>query len=88
MDVCIEYDSSETIEEGDVSDSAFLSRLVEILTTSLVLQTKAATILEFLTAFEACRGKIVTLDIESALDSLFRHKFFNGMSFGYCLLIS
>lgn len=70
--------SSETIQEGDVSDPTFLSRLVEILTTSsLVLQTKAATILEFLTAFEACREKIVSLDIESALDSLFRHKFFN-----------
>ncbi|KAI3733830.1 hypothetical protein L6452_13287 [Arctium lappa] len=71
--------SSETIQEGEVSDSTFLSRLVEILTTSsLVLQTKAATILEFLTAFEACREKIISLDIESALDSLFRQKFFNG----------
>ncbi|KAJ9554230.1 hypothetical protein OSB04_018275 [Centaurea solstitialis] len=76
--------SSESVQEGDVSDPTFLSRLVEILTSSsLILQTKAATILEFLTAFEACREKIISLDIESALDSLFRQKFFNGRPSGY-----
>ncbi|XP_024991087.1 uncharacterized protein LOC112525269 isoform X2 [Cynara cardunculus var. scolymus] len=71
--------SLQTFQEGDLSDPTFLSRLVEILTSSSpVLQTKAATILEFLTASEACREKIISLDIESALDSLFRQKFFNG----------
>ncbi|KAJ0865847.1 putative armadillo-like helical protein [Helianthus annuus] len=71
--------SSQTIQEGDVSDSTFLTRLSEILKASPpVLQTKAASILEFLTAFESCREKIISLDIESALDSAFRHKFFNG----------
>ncbi|KVI05452.1 Armadillo [Cynara cardunculus var. scolymus] len=70
--------SLQTFQEGDLSDPTFLSRLVEILTSSSpVLQTKAATILEFLTASEACREKIISLDIESALDSLFRQKFFN-----------
>ncbi|KAI3816582.1 hypothetical protein L1987_16284 [Smallanthus sonchifolius] len=71
--------SSQTVQEEDVSDSTFLSCLIELLKASPpVLQTKAASILEFLTAFESCREKIISLDIESALDSLFRHKFFNG----------
>ncbi|PWA45330.1 ARM repeat superfamily protein [Artemisia annua] len=71
--------SSETIREKDLSDSTFISRLVEILTTSSpVLQTKAASILEFLTTFESCREKITSLDIESALNTLFQQKFFNG----------
>lgn len=71
--------SSQTIEEGELSDSEFLSHLVEILkTSSPVLQTKAASILEFLTGFDTCREKIISLDIESALDFLFQHKFFKG----------
>lgn len=79
LNVGIKYDSSQTSQEGDLSDSMFLSRLIEILTTSSPdLQTKAASTLEFLTAFETCREKIISLDIESALDSFFRQKFFNG----------
>ncbi|XP_076921946.1 uncharacterized protein LOC143583550 [Bidens hawaiensis] len=71
--------SSQTVKEEDVSDSTFLSRLVEMLKDSpRVLQTKAASILEFLTAFESCRERIISLDIESALDSVFRHELFSG----------
>ncbi|CAI9296898.1 unnamed protein product [Lactuca saligna] len=70
--------SWQTIQVEDLSDSTFLSRLVEILkSSSFVLQTKAASILEFLTTFESCRDKIVLFDIESALNSIFQHKFFN-----------
>nr|XP_043627733.1 uncharacterized protein LOC122599300 [Erigeron canadensis] len=71
--------SSETIQEGDLSNSEFLSCLIGILTTvSPVLQAKVASILEFLTTFETSREKIISLDIESALNSLFEHKLFNG----------
>ncbi|CAH1424973.1 unnamed protein product [Lactuca virosa] len=72
--------SLQTIQVEDLSDSTFISRLVEILKScSFVLQTKAASILEFLTTFESCRDKIVLFDIESALNSIFQHKFFNEM---------
>ncbi|KAK9060063.1 hypothetical protein SSX86_020767 [Deinandra increscens subsp. villosa] len=71
--------SSQTIQEGDVLDSMFLSRLIEILNASPpVLQTKAASILEFLAGYENYREKIISLDIESALDSVFRHNCFNA----------
>ncbi|KAI3491863.1 hypothetical protein L1887_43726 [Cichorium endivia] len=68
----------QTTQDDDLSDSIFLSRLIQILKTSssFVLQTKAASILEYLTTFETCKEKIVSLDIESALNSLFQHKFF------------
>ncbi|XP_076902984.1 uncharacterized protein LOC143557907 [Bidens hawaiensis] len=71
--------SSQTVKEEDVSDSTFLSRLIEMLKDSpRILQAKAAFILEFLTAFESCRERIISLDVESALDSVFRHKLFSG----------
>ncbi|KAL4574384.1 hypothetical protein LXL04_021213 [Taraxacum kok-saghyz] len=72
--------SWQTIQEGDLLDSTFYSRLVEILkSSSFVLQAKAASVLEFLATFETCRDEIVSCDIESALDSIFQHEFFNGM---------
>lgn len=89
VNVGLKYYSSQTIEEGELSDSEFLSHLVEILkTSSPVLQTKAASILEFLTGFDTCREKIISLDIESALDSLFQHKFFKGNCFSGLVYIS
>ncbi|XP_071686310.1 uncharacterized protein [Rutidosis leptorrhynchoides] len=71
--------SSQSVKEEELSDSKFLSHLVEILNaSSLDSQTKAASILEFLATLDTCREKIISLDIESALNSVFRHKFFNG----------
>jgi hypothetical protein len=60
----------------DVLDSEFLARLIEILkTSSPMLQRKAASILEFATVADSSNvDKIISLDIESGLDSVFKQK--------------
>ncbi|KAK9276800.1 hypothetical protein L1049_006336 [Liquidambar formosana] len=73
---------SKSTSRKDVLDSAVIARLVEILKTSSPnLQRKAASILEFVTIIEPCMDKIISVDIESALDAVFQKKFSNDMEY-------
>lgn len=68
-----------TTKVGDLLDSAFLCRLIEILKTpSLNLQRKAASILEYVTAEETLIEKIISVDIASGLDAIFRQGSLKG----------
>ncbi|KAL2235107.1 UNVERIFIED_CONTAM: Junction plakoglobin [Sesamum indicum] len=68
-------DRRQTIAGGDPVDSTFLSCLVDILKTSIPdLQRKAASILESIVAIEACVEQLISADIESGLEAVFRQK--------------
>ncbi|KAL0430269.1 UNVERIFIED_CONTAM: Junction plakoglobin [Sesamum radiatum] len=68
-------DRRQTIAGGDLVDSTFLSCLVDILKTSIPdLQRKAASILESIVAIEACVEQLISADIESGLEAVFRQK--------------
>ncbi|EYU31527.1 hypothetical protein MIMGU_mgv1a004630mg [Erythranthe guttata] len=62
-------------EEGILVDSTFLSCLVDILKTSNPnLQTKAASILDFIFTNEPCIEKLISSDIQSGLEAVFQQK--------------
>ncbi|KAH6765343.1 ARM repeat superfamily protein [Perilla frutescens var. frutescens] len=69
--------STRTIARGDLVDSVFLSRLVDILKTPIPdLQRKAASVLEFIVVIEPqpCMEKLQSTDIVSGLEAVFRQK--------------
>ena len=62
-------------------DSIFIDRLVNILKSSYPnFQRKAASILEFVTFVDPSLETIMSLDIESGLDAVFRQKVLEGMA--------
>nr|GLL32896.1 uncharacterized protein LOC109156869 isoform X1 [Ipomoea trifida] len=67
--------SLKTSNAVDVLDSAVLTRLVDILKTSSPdVQRKVASILEFVSVVEPCTEKIISIDIESGLDAVFKQE--------------
>lgn len=67
------------MDVGDIVDSAFLTRIIEILKTSSPnLQKKAVSILEFITVDEACVEEVISVDVASGLDCVFQERFLNG----------
>lgn len=81
------YSCLETNYREDVLDTAFISRLVEILkTSSPSLQRKVASILEFVTIIDPSMGSIISVDIESGLDAVFQQNFLKGMGNSFLLV--
>ncbi|KAL7090817.1 hypothetical protein ACP275_12G066100 [Erythranthe tilingii] len=67
--------SRQTNAEGILVDSTFLSCLVDILKASNPnLQTKAASILDFIFTNEPCIEKLISSDIQSGLEAVFQQK--------------
>nr|GMD26610.1 Coatomer beta subunit [Ipomoea batatas] len=67
--------SLKTTNAVDALDSAVLTRLVDILKTSSPdVQRKVASILEFVSVVEPCTEKIISIDIESGLDAVFKQE--------------
>ncbi|KAI3466967.1 hypothetical protein Pfo_023630 [Paulownia fortunei] len=67
--------STQTTARGDLVDSTFLSCLVDIFKTSNPdLQRKAASILEFIVVIEPSMEKLISTEIESGLEAVFRQK--------------
>ncbi|KAK6134182.1 hypothetical protein DH2020_032072 [Rehmannia glutinosa] len=67
--------STQTIAGGELVDSTFLSCLVDILKSSDPdLQRKAASILEFVVVIEPSLENLVSAQIESGLEAVFRQK--------------
>ncbi|KAL7090819.1 hypothetical protein ACP275_12G066100 [Erythranthe tilingii] len=70
-----ELTSRQTNAEGILVDSTFLSCLVDILKASNPnLQTKAASILDFIFTNEPCIEKLISSDIQSGLEAVFQQK--------------
>ncbi|CAI9096025.1 OLC1v1032087C1 [Oldenlandia corymbosa var. corymbosa] len=68
--------STQTMDAGGLVDSAFLSRLVDILKTpSPSLQKKAASILEYFTINDMYVEKFISVDIAAGLDVLFNQNY-------------
>ncbi|TKY69272.1 ARABIDILLO 1 [Spatholobus suberectus] len=66
---------SKTYTRNDVLDSVFIAHLVEILKSSPPsLQEKAASVLEFVALTDPTLAPIISLDIESSLNSAFQQK--------------
>lgn len=73
------FHSVQTIDAGDLVDSPFLARLIDILKTpSQNLQKKAASILEYFTINKLCVEKIISADVASGLDCLFQQNSLSG----------
>ncbi|XP_012857716.1 PREDICTED: uncharacterized protein LOC105976999 [Erythranthe guttata] len=67
--------STHANAEGVLADSTFLSCLVDILKTSNPnLQTKAASILNFIFTNKPCIEKLISSDIQSGLEAVFQQK--------------
>jgi hypothetical protein len=76
---CNFFCSLQTTKVGDLLDSAFFSRLIEILKTPYPnLQRKAAFILKIVTANESHIEKIISVDIASGLDAVFQQESLKG----------
>ncbi|XP_027360506.1 uncharacterized protein LOC113868801 isoform X2 [Abrus precatorius] len=70
-----ELDISKSNTRNDILDSGFIARLVEILkSSSPSLQEKAASALEFVALTDPSLAPIISLDIESSLNSVFQQK--------------
>ncbi|KHN03154.1 U-box domain-containing protein 12 [Glycine soja] len=66
---------SQTYTRNDILDSVFIAHLVEILKSfPPSLQEKAATVLEFVALTDPTLAPIISLDIESGLNSAFQQK--------------
>ncbi|KAL5721862.1 hypothetical protein ACHQM5_005451 [Ranunculus cassubicifolius] len=66
--------SKSTIRE-DVLDSSLISRLIKIIKTYPSLQTKVASILEYISTIETSIDILISSDIESGLDAVFHPRF-------------
>nr|GMD29397.1 uncharacterized protein LOC109156869 isoform X1 [Ipomoea batatas] len=71
--------SLKTTNAVDVLDSVVLTRLIDILRRVLglmfwIVQRKVASILEFVSVVKPCTEKIISIDIESGLDAVFKQE--------------
>ncbi|XP_031122636.1 uncharacterized protein LOC116025531 isoform X2 [Ipomoea triloba] len=74
-EISVSTTSLKTTNAVDVLDSAVLTRLIDILkTSSSDVQRKVASILEFVSVVEPCTEKIISIDIESGLDAVFKQE--------------
>ncbi|XP_042510395.1 uncharacterized protein LOC122085865 [Macadamia integrifolia] len=65
---------------GNILDSCFIIRLIQILKTSPPnLQRKAASILEYVAITEPCMDSMIAADIVSGLNAVFRPALLDGM---------
>lgn len=70
----------------EVLDSVFVGRLVNIMKTSSPnFQRKTASILEFIAFIDPSMDTIMSADIESGLDSVFRQRVLEGRNSSLCL---
>ncbi|KAK7308702.1 hypothetical protein VNO77_42327 [Canavalia gladiata] len=71
----IEQAISKTNTRNDILDSVFIAHLVEILkSSSPSLQEKAASVLEFVALTDPTLASIISLNVESGLNSVFQQK--------------